>query len=244
MASRKRTASKKRAATKKRGARWLARVRLVGTRALFLVWTACAIGLGLIFGWGLFAEPHKLGEPSFGNIAEWIGAAATLVIGVAAWRYQSESFTLGMRKELRVARMAYNGILWKAKRCVAMEDPLDTFLALPPEEQYLGKLHGYLDIVTNVSTQIAWSESERSYLDDPALDALVILEFELFVYIDVVKHVMSDVDEVRGELLSTDRDADLAAVTKQASDVADAARTLIPLIEALRDRETRLLGGT
>lgn len=165
----------------------LALVRVVGIRTLFVAWTASAVSLGLLFGWCLFAEPHKLGEAAFGTVADWVAAFATLVIGAAAAWYAKEAH------ELRVTEVTAQNELaaekFARRKSIVVEKATNASFAakrflmirgIPPDERTVELTNLYMTATKRKIEMANLSYEERESFFDPALSAaLTMLNFDL-----------------------------------------------------------------
>lgn len=153
-----------------------------------VLWAA-AVGaafFGVLMGWILFAEPHKLGSGDFGNVAEWLAAIGTVVVGFGAWRYAREGHlqrvqetARALRRESNISRAILSAALMRAVAVKGLpvlynpsgDDPIATWTN--------GLLKSRVRTVRRVMDSIVWPELERVPVGRDIVRRLAIVDLRL-----------------------------------------------------------------
>lgn len=175
-----------------------------------------------------------------GNIADWMAALGTWIIGYGAWRIARESHSHRVQEANERAareRSTRNASLWqvmsKATATKTWQNRASAFAALPAEEQTARRLLTLLHVALTVLRNTSWSDAERALLSMGGNNALTELEFEIMAQVDTLTALQTRLSE-DGENFAKERPGVVQMLTelgdrmsKDAESVASHVRALI-----------------
>lgn len=210
-----------------------------------VLWAAAlsAALFGVLVGWILFAEPHKLGSGDFGNVAEWFAAIGTWVIGWGAWSYARDGHLLRMQqlsdaakaeRRIRVTRL--ETMMLKALYGKRPHSALEVILEKDPKARNEGLVEFAFKNGLEQLKGMEWTETERASLDLPVAIQLTLVENKKKSWIQFVSIYMHNWNAGSAAVLNGEKNQCLEGHMPLAAKLKDESEKLFELLKAERGK--------
>lgn len=128
-----------------------------------------------------------------GNVADWLAAAGTWIIGYAAWRVtrdahfqRSREVAAAESKEREAKRSRLRDIRFRTGNATGLYESLATVLKQETPVNF-ATINAVLQVVIESLDPLSWNDSDRRYLDINALRTLAKFTVDIRIFLSTVK---------------------------------------------------------